>query len=33
MKEISVEMVYDAAMTFLRLETSQGLDLRNSGVE
>jgi heptosyltransferase-2 len=33
MKEISVEMVYEAAMTFLRLETSQTLDLRNSGTE
>jgi hypothetical protein len=33
MREISVEMVYDAAMTFLHLETSQNLDLRDSGVE
>lgn len=33
MQEISVEMVYDAAVTFLRRETSQSLDLRNSGVE
>ena len=33
MKEISVEMVYDAATTFLRLETSQEPRLRNSGAE
>jgi heptosyltransferase-2 len=33
MNEISVEMVYDAAMTFLDLETRQDLDLQNSGTE